>query len=158
MAYGVTSCDINWGHGMTSWHCMTSFNKFLGERTVECLTQKMCEIPHRIIILSPSSMVGWFLVWWIYDKPFWWRWSVVKKKKTAENGYVHLMNIFFFTVGRFTVVLLSTPLCRHCRDNHDFSTVDTPFLLCRQFYKPRSPLMGQITAIIITYKSDLTTV
>ncbi len=34
----------------------------------------------------------------------------------------------------FLLVLLSTFLCRQCRDNHKFSTVDTLFLQCRQWY------------------------
>ncbi len=34
--------------------------------------------------------------------------------------------------GQFLLELLSTLCRRQCRDNRDFSTVDMPFLLCRQ--------------------------
>ena len=43
----------------------------------------------------------------------------------------------WMTSGVCSIVLLSTLLCRHCLDNCEFSTVDTPFFLCLEhiFFK-----------------------
>ncbi len=61
-----------------------------------------------------------------------WNWCMRRRSDAERHTYMYILIIC-------DLKLLSTFLCRHCRDNHEFSTIDTLFLQCRQWYSFKYP-------------------